>query len=48
MYEWRTCGSLQVFTFNSARKSMSTLIQNEESGGYRLFAKGASEIIVNK
>ncbi|KAJ8047066.1 Plasma membrane calcium-transporting ATPase 3 [Holothuria leucospilota] len=36
-----------VYTFNSARKSMSTVIPREE-GGYRLFTKGASEIVMKK
>ena len=38
----------KVFTFNSARKSMSTIIPLEETGGYRIFTKGASEIIMSK
>lgn len=37
----------KVFTFNSARKSMSTIIPLD-SGGYRVFTKGASEIILKK
>ena len=37
----------KVFTFNSARKSMSTIIPIE-SGGYRIYTKGASEIIMGK
>ena len=37
----------KVFTFNSARKSMSTIIPLE-SGGYRIYTKGASEIIMGK
>nr|XP_023021649.1 plasma membrane calcium-transporting ATPase 2-like isoform X2 [Leptinotarsa decemlineata] len=37
----------RVYTFNSVRKSMSTVIRRE-GGGYRLFTKGASEIILNK
>ena len=37
----------KVYTFNSARKSMSTVIPLE-SGGYRVFTKGASEIIMSK
>lgn len=37
----------KVYTFNSSRKSMSTVI-NLEAGGYRLFSKGASEIILKK
>ncbi|XP_066246913.1 plasma membrane calcium-transporting ATPase 2 isoform X2 [Euwallacea similis] len=37
----------RVYTFNSVRKSMSTVIPRRE-GGYRLFTKGASEMILNK
>ncbi|XP_017781694.1 PREDICTED: plasma membrane calcium-transporting ATPase 2 isoform X5 [Nicrophorus vespilloides] len=37
----------RVYTFNSVRKSMSTIIPRQ-GGGYRLFTKGASEIILNK
>uniref|UniRef100_A0A1B6GQS8 Calcium-transporting ATPase n=1 Tax=Cuerna arida TaxID=1464854 RepID=A0A1B6GQS8_9HEMI len=36
----------KVYTFNSVRKSMSTVFPWRE--GYRLFTKGASEIILNK
>ena len=36
-----------VYTFNSARKSMSTAIPLEK-GGFRLYSKGASEIIMKK
>lgn len=36
-----------VYTFNSVRKSMSTVIPLP-NGGYRLFTKGASEIILKK
>ncbi|XP_059490443.1 plasma membrane calcium-transporting ATPase 3-like isoform X2 [Neocloeon triangulifer] len=36
-----------VYTFNSARKSMGTVIKSEE-GGFNLFAKGASEIMLQK
>ncbi len=38
---------VKVFTFNSARKSMSTVIPLE-NGGYRVYTKGASEIILSK
>ena len=38
---------VKVFTFNSARKSMSTVIPLP-GGGYRLFTKGASEIVLAK
>lgn len=37
----------RVYTFNSVRKSMSTVIPRQ-GGGYRLFTKGASEMILNK
>jgi Ca2+ transporting ATPase len=36
----------KVFTFNSARKMMSTVVKHNE--GYRLFSKGASEIVLSK
>ena len=41
------CVALQVYTFNSVRKSMSTVIK-QPTGGYRLFTKGASEIVLKK
>nr|ACD88945.1 plasma membrane calcium ATPase [Adineta vaga] len=34
----------KVFTFNSARKMMSTIIEREE--GYRVYTKGASEMVL--
>ncbi|XP_064632110.1 plasma membrane calcium-transporting ATPase 2-like isoform X3 [Lineus longissimus] len=37
----------KVYTFNSVRKSMSTVIQLE-GGNFRLFTKGASEIVLKK
>ncbi|KAF5288510.1 hypothetical protein FQR65_LT12015 [Abscondita terminalis] len=37
----------RVYTFNSVRKSMSTVIPRQ-GGGFRLFTKGASEMILNK
>ncbi|XP_011298579.1 plasma membrane calcium-transporting ATPase 2 isoform X6 [Fopius arisanus] len=37
----------RVYTFNSVRKSMSTVVPRP-GGGYRLFTKGASEIIMKK
>ncbi|XP_053461525.1 plasma membrane calcium-transporting ATPase 4 isoform X2 [Nycticebus coucang] len=37
----------KVYTFNSVRKSMSTVIRSP-SGGFRMFSKGASEIILRK
>ncbi|XP_025830662.1 plasma membrane calcium-transporting ATPase 2 isoform X7 [Agrilus planipennis] len=38
---------VRVYTFNSVRKSMSTVIPRP-GGGYRLYTKGASEMILNK
>lgn len=37
----------KVYTFNSVRKSMSTVLRNED-GSYRLYTKGASEIVLKK
>lgn len=37
----------RVFTFNSTRKSMSTVIPRP-GGGFRLFTKGASEMVLTK
>ncbi|XP_070686489.1 plasma membrane calcium-transporting ATPase 1-like isoform X2 [Pempheris klunzingeri] len=37
----------KVYTFNSARKSMSTVLRNHD-GSYRMFSKGASEILLKK
>ncbi|XP_029288897.1 plasma membrane calcium-transporting ATPase 4 isoform X2 [Cottoperca gobio] len=37
----------KVYTFNSVRKSMSTVIKNHD-GSYRMFSKGASEILLRK
>lgn len=37
----------KVYTFNSSRKSMSTVLKNPD-GGYRMYSKGASEIILRK
>jgi len=36
----------KVYTFNSVRKSMSTVIPS--NNGYTLFTKGASEIVLRK
>ncbi|XP_048486743.1 plasma membrane calcium-transporting ATPase 2 isoform X5 [Plutella xylostella] len=36
----------RVYTFNSVRKSMSTVVPHK--GGYRLYCKGASEIVLKK
>ncbi|XP_032238959.1 plasma membrane calcium-transporting ATPase 4 isoform X2 [Nematostella vectensis] len=38
---------VKVYTFNSSRKSMSTAIRMPD-GGYRLFSKGASEILLSR
>ncbi|XP_070193153.1 plasma membrane calcium-transporting ATPase 2-like isoform X2 [Littorina saxatilis] len=38
---------VKVYTFNSVRKSMSTVI-NRGNGNYRLYTKGASEIVLKK
>jgi P-type Ca2+ transporter type 2B len=37
----------RVYTFNSVRKSMSTVIPRQ-GGGFRLYTKGASEIVLKK
>lgn len=37
----------KVYTFNSVRKSMTTVIRNE-SGGFHVFSKGASEIVLKR
>uniref|UniRef100_A0A674NPI4 Calcium-transporting ATPase n=1 Tax=Takifugu rubripes TaxID=31033 RepID=A0A674NPI4_TAKRU len=37
----------KVYTFNSVRKSMSTVLRNHD-GSYRMFSKGASEILLKK
>ena len=39
---------IKQFTFNSKRKSMSTVIPLPDNKGYRLLTKGASEIILSK
>ncbi|XP_075587322.1 plasma membrane calcium-transporting ATPase 3 isoform X2 [Dermatophagoides farinae] len=38
----------KVYTFNSVRKSMSTVIQLPNNEGFRVFTKGASEIIMKR
>ncbi|XP_060766073.1 plasma membrane calcium-transporting ATPase 4 isoform X2 [Neoarius graeffei] len=38
----------KVYTFNSSRKSMSTVLKNEDGSGFRMYSKGASEIILRK
>ena len=37
---------VKVFTFNSARKMMSTIIQRDD--GFRVYTKGASEMVLSK
>ncbi|KAJ3596271.1 hypothetical protein NHX12_002680 [Muraenolepis orangiensis] len=37
----------KVYTFNSARKSMSTVLKQAD-GSYQMFSKGASEILLRK
>ncbi|XP_036609320.1 plasma membrane calcium-transporting ATPase 4 isoform X1 [Trichosurus vulpecula] len=37
----------KVYTFNSSRKSMSTVIQNPD-GTFRMYSKGASEMLLKK
>nr|XP_020466868.1 plasma membrane calcium-transporting ATPase 1-like isoform X3 [Monopterus albus] len=37
----------KVYTFNSSRKSMSTVLKNAD-GGFCMYSKGASEIILRK
>ncbi|XP_041348838.1 plasma membrane calcium-transporting ATPase 2-like isoform X2 [Gigantopelta aegis] len=39
---------IKVYTFNSVRKSMSTVIKLDNNAGYRLLTKGASEIVLKK
>ena len=38
---------VHVYTFNSKRKSMSTVIKRPD-GSFRVFTKGASEMVLNK
>ena len=45
--EWPEDKLYKVYTFNSVRKSMSTVIKLS-NGNFRLFSKGASEIILKK
>jgi Ca2+ transporting ATPase len=39
---------VKIFTFNSARKMMSTVVEKLDHTGFRLFTKGASEIVLSK
>lgn len=38
----------KVYTFNSVRKSMSTVIPLDGGRGFRVYTKGASEIVMKK
>jgi Ca2+ transporting ATPase len=38
---------VKVYTFNSSRKMMSTVVRKPD-GNYRLFSKGAPEMILDK
>ncbi|XP_067932437.1 plasma membrane calcium-transporting ATPase 2-like [Watersipora subatra] len=44
---WPESSLFKVYTFNSVRKCMSTVIKLE-NGTYRVFTKGASEVILRK
>jgi Ca2+ transporting ATPase len=39
---------VKVYTFNSARKMMSTIIKKSENDEFRLHTKGASEIVLER
>jgi Cation transport ATPase (P-type) len=38
----------KVYTFSSVRKSMSTVVPRGDGGGYHVFTKGASEILLQR
>ena len=38
----------KVYTFNSVRKSMATVIPRQDAGGFHVFVKGASEIVLQR
>uniref|UniRef100_A0A1I8GWH9 Calcium-transporting ATPase n=1 Tax=Macrostomum lignano TaxID=282301 RepID=A0A1I8GWH9_9PLAT len=38
----------KIYTFNSVRKSMSTVVKRKSGAGYTLFTKGASEMVLGK
>ena len=38
----------KVYTFNSVRKSMSTVVKLNNNAGFRVFSKGASEIVLKR
>lgn len=46
--EWPEELLYKVYTFNSVRKSMSTVIKEKSGGDFLMFTKGASEIVVRK
>ncbi|VDO08465.1 unnamed protein product [Rodentolepis nana] len=48
--QWPEDSLLKVFTFNSERKSMSTVIRSldQNKRGYTVFTKGASEMVLKK
>jgi len=39
---------IKVYTFNSVRKSMSTVVPRSDGRGFHVFSKGASEIVLKK
>jgi Ca2+ transporting ATPase len=41
-------GFTKIYTFNSARKMMGTIVKHSAINGHRLFAKGASEMVLYK
>lgn len=47
--EYPTKNFAKIYTFNSSRKMMSTIIEKKDSkGSYVLFSKGASEMVLSK
>lgn len=46
--QWPEEALFKVYTFNSVRKSMSTVIKEKDGNSFLLFTKGASEIVVKK
>ena len=46
--EYPTQDFAKIYTFNSARKMMSTIVKNKNASGYVLFSKGASEMVLSK
>lgn len=45
--DWPESSLFKVYTFNSVRKCMSTVIKLP-NGTHRVFTKGASEVILRK